>query len=151
MKFPADYTPAFDAVEDIVADMVQIELDRLDPGGWAGTTLPSNAHTRIEAGEVMVRVHIMPGSVMDGVFRYTPVQLEVIADRYATSMKVMRFLEDELTRKFRDGSLVPREDGSKSNVRGFELSETPQALVMVNPDHRMFEATFMVATKKRTP
>ena len=151
MRFPDDYTPAFDDVTEIVADMVQSELDRCDPGGWSGTTLPGDSDARLARGEVLVRLHIMPGTILDGVFRYTPVQFEVIAETYATSVKVMAFLESELVDKYGHGGLVARQGGGKSSVRSFEVSETQQQLLFVNPDHRMFEETFMVSTKKRTP
>lgn len=150
-QFPVDYRPAFDDIGDLACDMVQIELDRCTPGGWAGTRRHQHADDLIRQGEVVVVVHIMPGTVMDDVFRYTPVQFEVTAEGYDTSVKVMQFLEDELTRKYGDGGIVERPGGVRSNVRRFGIEETQQQLVFLNPDHRMFQATFQVATKKRTP
>lgn len=151
MLFPTDYRPAFGDVEDICADMVQTELDRCTPGGFAGTRLPNDAEERIAAGEAVVRIHVMPGSVVDEVFRYTPVQFEVVCASRNDSRAVMQFLEDELIRKFGEGGIVARLDGSRESVRSFAVDETQQSLVFMNPDHRMVEATFRVATKKRTP
>lgn len=150
-QFPADYRQAFEDVGDLACDMVQVELDRCTPGGWAGTRRPKNADDLIREGQAVVVVHIMPGTVMDDVFRYTPVQFEVTAEDYNTSVKVMQFLEDELTAKYGDGGIVERPGGVRSNVRSFGIDETQQQMVFINPDHRTFEATFQVATKKRTP
>ena len=46
-QFPAEYVPAFADVADLVADMVQTELDRCTPGGWAGTFRPGDADARV--------------------------------------------------------------------------------------------------------
>lgn len=152
MQFPADYRPAFDDVGDLVSDMVQVELDRCTPGGWAGTFRVEDAESRIAAGQAIVMIHVMPGAVVDEVFRHTPVNFVVSSASYDTSVKVMRFLEDELTRKFKDGvTVVDRSDGSRSRVAGFGIDETQQQIVFENPDHRAFESTFRMKTKKRTP
>ena len=152
MQFPPDYRPAFDDEGGLVSDMVQAELDRCTPGGWAGTYRVEDAESRIAPGEAVVMIHVMPGVVIDEVFRHTPVNLVVSSQSYATSVKVMRFLEDELTRKFKDGvTAVDRSDGSRTRVAGFSIDETQQQIVFENPDHRAFESTFRVKTKKRTP
>lgn len=151
MQFPNDYRPAFGDIEDVCADMVQTELDRCTPGGKSVTRRPENSDALIKQGKAVVVVHVMPGAVVDEVFRYTPIQFEVTCKTRDDSRAVMQFLEDELTRKYGEGGLVPRPDGSKSSIRAFGIAETQQAVVFINPDERMVEATFSVSTKKRTP
>lgn len=151
MQFPADYRPSYPEEGDLMADMVQHELDRCDPGGWAGTFRTADAESRIDSGQAVVMVHVMPGVVVDEVFRHTPVNLVVTAESYDTSVRVMRFLEDELTRRYSSGvDTVARSDGSRTRVAGFGIAETPQQIVFENPDHRAFESSFVVKTKKAT-
>ncbi|MFT4202193.1 hypothetical protein [Gordonia sp. (in: high G+C Gram-positive bacteria)] len=155
MQFPNDYQPAWWPAEDVVVDMVQLELDRCNPGGYACTWLPRaggsevGAEARIERGEAIVRVHAMPGALFERKLRYTPIQLEVLASRRDVSMQTFEFLSDVLCEKYRDGGPVPRADGSSTPIRGFHVSETQQELVFTDPDDRLVQGTFTLATGKR--
>lgn len=151
MEFPSDYRQAFPETGDLVSDMVQNELDRLNPGGWAGTWRPSDAEERIAGGQVIVMVYVMPGVVIDDVFRYSTVNLVATSNSYATSAKVMQFLEDELIRKFGEQGFVDRPGGGKTRVYGFGIDETQQQIIFENPDRRAFEETFRLGTRKITP
>lgn len=149
MQLPVDYKPSWWPAEDVVADMVQTQLDRCTPGGVACTWLPANAETVITGGGVVVRVHAMPGIVEDRVLRYVPVQLEVLAATRKTATLVFDFLSDVLCTQYVAGGIVPRADGSTTPIRGFSVSETPQQIVFDDPDDRLVQGTFVLATGKR--
>ena len=149
MQLPVDYAPAWWPTEDVVADMVQTQLDRLDPGGVACTWLPTDTEAIIADGGVVVRVHAMPGIVEERVLRYVSVQLEVLAATRKTSTQVFDFVSDMLCTQYVAGGIVPRADGSTTPIRGFAVSETPQQIVFDDPDDRLVQGTFVLATGKR--
>lgn len=147
MQFPADYSPAWWPSEDIVVDMVQVQLDRCVPGGVACTWINSaSAEEAIAAGKVIVRVHAQPGHVEDRRIRVVPIELEVLAARRDVAHRSLDFLSDELCRIYRDGGQV-----GAAHVRSFEVDETPQQVVFIDPDERMVHASFVLTTSKRTP
>lgn len=152
MQFPESYKPAWWPAEDVVADMVQTELDECEPGGVACTWInKDDAETIIAAGGVVVRIHAMPGTVQERVLRYVPVQMEVLAARRSTSQATFEYLSDVLCEKYRNGGKVMRADSSITPIREFKISETPQQVVFVDPDDRVVQGTFVLTTGKRTP
>lgn len=151
MQFPVGYTPSWHPSEDVVCDMVQAELDKCTPASKACTWIDAGtAESIVSAGGAIVRVHANPGTVQERKLRLVPIQLEVIAAKRSVSMQVFDYLSDVLCDKYERGGEVPREGGGTTHVRGFEISETQQQMVFVDPDERMVEGTFILTTGKRT-
>lgn len=149
MIFPVDYTPAWWPHEDVACAMVQAQLDRCDPGGIACTRInKKDAETAIAAGKVIVRVHARPG-VVDRRIRTTPIELEVLSAKRDTSYRTLEFLSDVLCSTFGSGSDLTLA-GETLKVHAFEIDETQQQVVFIDPDERMVHASFLLRTGKRT-
>lgn len=149
MKFPDDYAPAFPDSELLLIDMIQTELDTLDPGGWAGTFLPEDGPDRIASDEALVQIHKLPGAlIMNDLLHLTELTVEVVSAKRSTSWAVLQYLEDKLTEKYERGGAVPRTDGSITAIRGFGTSSTGQQLAFLNSDDRMVQNTFQLVFKR---
>lgn len=148
MQFPVDYRPAWWPSEDIVVNMVQEQLDRCTPGGVACTWInAADAESAIAAGKVIVRVHAQPGHVENRRIRIVPIELEVLAQRRDVAHRTLDFLSDELCRIYQSGG----GGADAAHIRSFEVDETPQQVIFIDPDERMVHAAFVLTTGKRTP
>ena len=147
MEFPPEYRAAWWPSEDVVVDMVQAQLDRCVPGGVACTWINSaDAEATITEGKVIVRVHAQPGRVENRRMRIVPIELEVLAARRDVAHRTLDFLSDELCRIYQAGGRV-----GAAHVIRFEVDETPQQVIFIDPDERMVHASFVLTTGKRTP
>lgn len=131
-------------------DLVQAELDRLSPKGFACTFLPDTFSDDIDSGVAFARVQRMGGGLDE--HRNTDLgmlQVDVIAASRSAAWQVMTLLRTRFLAFYQGGEIL-REDGSKTYVYEIEEINGPLQLPELNPDDRMVRQTVVMRTRRNT-